>query len=58
MLDRRSEQRTRILTKKGTMMRRVMVNAFGGPEQLVVQSTPEPLRPGRGQILVSVEAAA
>jgi NADPH2:quinone reductase len=38
-------------------MRRVMVNAFGGPEQLAVQSVPEPLRPGPGQILVNVEGA-
>jgi NADPH:quinone reductase len=35
----------------------VMVNAFGGPEQLAVQSMPEPLRPGPGQIVVDVEAA-
>jgi NADPH2:quinone reductase len=38
-------------------MRRVMVNAFGGPEQLSLQSVPEGLRPDPGQILVDVEAA-
>lgn len=38
-------------------MRHVMVTAFGGPEQLIVQSVPKELRPGPGQILVDVEAA-
>jgi hypothetical protein len=28
-------------------MRRVMVKAFGGPEQLIVESVPEGLRPVR-----------
>ncbi|WP_454619808.1 quinone oxidoreductase family protein [Bradyrhizobium cenepequi] len=38
-------------------MRHVTVNAFGGPEQLVVKSMTEPLRPGLGQLLVEVEAS-
>ena len=38
-------------------MRRVMVNAFGGPEQLIVQRVSDELRPAPGQMLVDVEAA-
>jgi NADPH:quinone reductase len=38
-------------------MRRVVINAFGGPEQLIVQSVTDRLHPGPGQILVDVEAA-
>jgi NADPH:quinone reductase-like Zn-dependent oxidoreductase len=39
-------------------MRRVVVHAFGGPEQLIVQSVPDWPRPGPGQILIDVEAPA
>ena len=38
-------------------MRRVMVNALGGPEQLIVQEVSDELRAGPGQILVDVGAA-
>ena len=38
-------------------MRRVMVNALGGPEQLIVQEASDELRAGPGQILVDVGAA-
>jgi NADPH:quinone reductase len=38
-------------------MRRAMVNAFGGPEQLIVQRVSDELRPAPGQMLVDVEAA-
>lgn len=37
-------------------MRRVMVKAFGGPEQITVESADVP-RPGPGQVVVDVEAA-
>lgn len=37
-------------------MRRVMVKAFGGPEQLTIELADVP-RPGPGQVLVDVEAA-
>lgn len=36
---------------------RVTVKAFGGPEQLTVETVSEALRPGQGQILIDVEAA-
>jgi len=42
--------------KEGTM-RRVMVKALGGPEQLSVESFDEVLRPEPGQVVVEVEAA-
>lgn len=38
-------------------MRRVTIDAFGGPEQLTVRSVPDAQRPAPGQILVDVEAA-
>jgi NADPH2:quinone reductase len=38
-------------------MRRVMIKAFGGPEQLVVEAPSDELRPGPGHLLVDVEAA-
>ena len=38
-------------------MQRVTVRAFGGPEQLTVATMTEEPRPGRGQVLVDVEAA-
>ena len=38
-------------------MRRVTIDAFGGPDQLTVRSVPDALGPGPGQILVDVEAA-
>jgi NADPH2:quinone reductase len=38
-------------------MRRVKVNALGGPEQLTVEPAAESPRPGPGQMLVEVEAA-
>jgi NADPH:quinone reductase len=38
-------------------MRRVMVNALGGPEQLIIEEVSDELRPGPGQILVDVEAS-
>ena len=38
-------------------MQRVTVRAFGGPEQLNVATMTEAPRPGRGQVLVDVEAA-
>lgn len=38
-------------------MRRVIMKAFGGPEQLIVETTAERARPGPGQVLVEVEAA-
>jgi NADPH:quinone reductase len=38
-------------------MRRVVVKAFGGPEQLTVEPAADAPRPGPGQVLVEVEAA-
>src|SRR3954447_15057415 len=38
-------------------MRHVIVKAFGGPEQLTLESTDEAPQPGPGQVLVEVEAA-
>src|SRR3712207_128923 len=38
-------------------MRRVVVEALGGPERLAVESAAKVPRPGRGQLLVEVEAA-
>jgi NADPH2:quinone reductase len=38
-------------------MRRIVVRAFGGPEQLNVEETFESIRTGSGQLLVDVEAA-
>ena len=38
-------------------LQRVIVKAFGGPEQLSIETISEPLRPGSGQLLVDVEAA-
>lgn len=38
-------------------MRRVIVKAFGGAEQLTVEPEAETPRPGPGQVLVGVEAA-
>ena len=38
-------------------MRRVMVKALGGPEQLTVEPAVEAPRPGPGQVLFEVEAA-
>lgn len=38
-------------------LQRVIVKAFGGPEQLSIETVGEPLRPGSGQLLVDVEAA-
>ncbi|MBO1073235.1 quinone oxidoreductase family protein [Roseomonas marmotae] len=38
-------------------MRRSMVRAFGGPEQLTVEPADEALEPGTGELLVDVEAA-
>jgi NADPH:quinone reductase len=40
-----------------TTMRHVIVKAFGGAEQLVIEPAAEPPRPGPGQVLVEVEAA-
>src|SRR3954470_10645920 len=40
-----------------TTMRHVIVKAFGGPEQLTLESTDEAPQPGPGQVLVEVEAA-
>lgn len=37
-------------------VRRVIVRAFGGPEQLTLERVAEPPRVGRGQLLVDVEA--
>lgn len=41
----------------GVRMRAVVCKAFGPPEELVVESAPDPV-PGPGQLLVDVEAAA
>jgi NADPH2:quinone reductase len=38
-------------------MRRIVINAYGGPEQLAIATFDEQLKPGRAQILVAVEAA-
>ena len=38
-------------------IQRVIVTAFGGPDQLTLETLTEPLRPGPGQLLVDVEAA-
>ena len=38
-------------------MHRVVVSAFGGPDQLCIQTTSEELRFAPNQILVDVEAA-
>src|SRR5213083_2217384 len=38
-------------------MQRVTVSAFGGPEQLVLETLTEQLQPGPDQVLVDVEAA-
>lgn len=38
-------------------IQRVTVRAFGGPEQLTVETVTEAPRPGRGQVLIDVEAA-
>lgn len=38
-------------------MRRVMIEAYGGPEQLIVETVRETPRPGPDQLLVDVEAA-
>jgi NADPH2:quinone reductase len=38
-------------------MQRVTVRAFGGPEQLTVETVTEAPRPRRGQVLIDVEAA-
>jgi NADPH2:quinone reductase len=38
-------------------MRHVIANAFGGPEQLMVEQTGQPQRVGVGDLLVDVEAA-
>jgi NADPH:quinone reductase len=56
MPDHRYEQRN-FEERKGTTMRRVIANAFGGPEQLILESVPDELRPEPDQILVDVEAA-
>jgi len=42
---------------KSETVRRVTVRAYGGPEQLTVETAAEPPRPGPGQVLVEVEAA-
>jgi NADPH2:quinone reductase len=42
---------------KSETVRRVMVRACGGPEQLTVETAGEAPRPGPGQVLVEVEAA-
>jgi NADPH2:quinone reductase len=38
-------------------MRRIVIDAYGGPEQLVIATSEEQLKPGRAQVLVDVEAA-
>jgi NADPH2:quinone reductase len=38
-------------------MRRIVIDAYGGPEQLAIATSEEQLKPGRAQILVDVEAA-
>jgi NADPH2:quinone reductase len=38
-------------------MRRIVIDAYGGPEQLAIATFEEQLKPGRAQILVAVEAA-
>ena len=46
------------VTKESSMkMQRVIVRAFGGPDQLTVETLTEPLLPGPGQLLIDVEAA-
>ena len=41
--------------EKSTTVRRVIVNEFGGAEQLRVEPVEELPRPGAGQVLVDVE---
>ncbi|MCC6776411.1 MAG: alcohol dehydrogenase catalytic domain-containing protein [Hyphomicrobiales bacterium] len=38
-------------------MRRVILKAFGGPEQLDIESIPNVREPGLGQVVIEVEAA-
>src|SRR5437764_9668706 len=38
-------------------MMRVIVRAYGGPEQLQVEPMTQPLRPAAGELVVEVEAA-
>lgn len=41
---------------KSQIFRRIRVTAYGGPEQLKIETVEEPLKAGPGQLLVDVEA--
>src|SRR5205085_7933325 len=43
--------------RRSTTMRTIIVEAFGGPEQLILRETREVLRARPGELLVDVEAA-
>jgi NADPH2:quinone reductase len=46
-----------LIMERSNTMRRVTVKAYGGPEQLAVETAAEVPRTGPGQVLVDVEAA-